>query len=423
MQTGKKNVVKIPCNSTVKDYTVATLKRLGLDAGPGKVYNQLLSGEGFMPKSSREVNKLAKVLLKKIPLFAPSLPLTAADREKYRKFNEKWSESIKQMIAKFEPVYLQDEVNKVLERRKYPQRCQRIHLVWCLSLKGEAHMTPAKVADAIIEYDGTDWKHVLPLKNDTYYHVRLINNTDEEKKKFLNSVEFIYSLKGTIADPSLAEKLQNDIGVLTEFEGWGKELESYRYEERYEECVGRLLTAPVKSKKKNPVKKSPKSAAPKANALGDVTLTPAVSTEQQKMYKQLSCDAEEPDKDVAPQKELTINNSYQGYAIERATPSKTDLMEEELILKTNYKKIHEYLNDITKYDLTGRSRVTEAERDIKAFCCLPDFEEKFEEIRRMINSGTVKYPGGFAVSKIKEMLGGMFTGWPTTDSGTAHVNL
>ena len=202
MDKETKTAVRIPCNATVKNYTVATLQRLGLDAGPGKVYNQIISGDGIVPRSNKEVNRLADLLLKKIPLFFPPVPPTAAEIEKYKEFNQKWVDAIQKMKqSQFTLVYLRDEVNKVLERKQYSQRCKRIHLVWCLSLKGEKHMTPEKIADAIIEYDGTDWDSMLPLKNDTAYHVRLANATDEEKEKFLDTVEFIYALSSQSADP------------------------------------------------------------------------------------------------------------------------------------------------------------------------------------------------------------------------------
>ncbi|MBR1462037.1 MAG: hypothetical protein IJ604_01480, partial [Prevotella sp.] len=115
-----KTAVRIPCNATVKNYTVATLQRLGLDAVPGKVYNKIISGEGVIPKSNVEANKLVGMLLKKIPFFLPPVPPTAAEIEKYKEFNEKWCAALKEnQVQQFQPVYLRDEVDKVLERRNY----------------------------------------------------------------------------------------------------------------------------------------------------------------------------------------------------------------------------------------------------------------------------------------------------------------
>ena len=251
MSTEKKAAVRIPCNATVKNYTIATLKRLGLDAGPGRVYNNLISGKGVIPKNNRVVNDLVELLLKKIPTFIPPVAITDTEKKRFETFNEKWADSIKKLVGgQFSPIYLRDEVNKILLRKKYPVRCERIHLVWCLSLKGESWMTPEKVAAAIIEYDGNDWNDLPQLKNDTVYHVRLTDNTEEERKKFLDTVEFIYKLTSNSADSSLVEKLQNDVDVLSEFEKWKDDLTSYKYIERYEEFVSRLQTAPVVRKKR-----------------------------------------------------------------------------------------------------------------------------------------------------------------------------
>lgn len=251
MSTEKKAAVRIPCNATVKNYTIATLKRLGLDAGPGRVYNNLISGKGVIPKNNRVVNDLVELLLKKIPTFIPPVAITDAEKKRFETFNEKWADSIKKLVGgQFTPIYLRDEVNKILLRKQYPLHCERIHLVWCLSLKGESWMTPEKVAAAIIEYDGNDWNDLPQLKNDTMYHVRLRDNTDAERKKFLDTVEFIYKLTSHSADSSLVEKLQNDVDVLSEFEKWKDDLTSYKYIERYEEFVSRLQTAPVVHKKK-----------------------------------------------------------------------------------------------------------------------------------------------------------------------------
>ena len=261
MDKEKKPAVRIPCNATVKNYTVATFQRLGLDAGPGKVYNKLVSGEGVVPRTNKEVNDLVDLLLKKIPQFLPPVPPTAAEIEKYKEFNQKWIDSIQKMKQRqFTPVYLRDEVNKVLERKQYSQHCKRIHLVWCLSLKGEKYMTPEKIADAIIEYDGTDWDNMLPLKNDTAYHVRLTTDTKEEREKFLDTVEFIYTLSSQSADPTFVEKLRNDLVVLSEIDEWKDNLTSYKYTERYKELVSRLQTAPGISQKKRAARKGVKSA-------------------------------------------------------------------------------------------------------------------------------------------------------------------
>lgn len=401
MDKETKTAVRIPCNATVKEYTVATLQRLGLDAGPGKVYNQIVSGDGVVPRSSKEVNSLVDKLLKKIPLFLPPVPPTAAELEKYKEFNQKWIDSILKMKqSQFTPVYLRDEVNKVLERKKYSQRCKRIHLVWCLSLKGEKHMTPEKIADAIIEYDGTDWDSMLPLKNDTAYHVRLVNATDEEKEKFLDTVEFIYALSSKSADPSLIEKLQNDLEVLAEIEDWKDNLTSYKYVERYEEMVGRLQTAPGIPKKKRSARKSVLPAATKQEDTSMENKTnaeepmkeSAASSEQELQQQHQHADDNKPSSESAAS--LNTNNNE--------TPSEDYGGPEQW--EINYALISEYLQDAVSDDLGGKQKIKDADADIVSLCHLENFDTRFQQLRTMIESGTVKWPGGFAAKEIPKML-------------------
>lgn len=231
-QKEKLHAVRIPCNSTVKNYTFATLKRLGLDEKPGKVYNDIVSGNGAIPKSVYAATTKAKTLLEMIPKFHPPVPVTAAEMQEYDALIEQWGTYIKtQMNDAFSVIYLCDEVNKVLQKKNSTVRCQRKHLVWCLSLLGESAMTPKGVADAILRYDGTDWENLPQLENDDKYYVRLNDDSDEEKQKFLDTVEFIYALSSSAADASLVEKIQNDIEVLTEFSRWGDALTDYKYVE------------------------------------------------------------------------------------------------------------------------------------------------------------------------------------------------
>jgi len=410
MITAKKNAVRIPCNSTVKNYTVATLKRLGLDAGPGKVYNNVRSGKGFLPKNNLVVNKLIETLLNKIPLFLPPVPPTAAELERFRAFNEKWSESLRQLtVNQVIPVYLRGEVNKELKRRGYPQCCKRIHLVWCLSLKGEAFMSPKKVADAIIEYDGTNWSSVPPLKNDSEYHVRLRENTEEEKKIFLDTIEFIFSLKGNAADVSLVEKLQNDIDVLTEFEEWGKNLESYKYIERYEEFVRRLQTAPVAQKKRHTVAKPKKSAAQKQKEC--CTIEPkdvpadlekiAAPIEQQVLHENSTEGTKETIKVV--HEPICDDGSPIPHNTENSTLSTDVYFPDREQWEENYAELENYLSDITKNDQTGKQKISEIDRLLVEFCKFTNFQDEFADLQRLVNGRSFN-KGGYAAGIIRNKV-------------------
>ncbi len=395
MPKEKKTAVRIPCNATVKNYTVATLKRLGLDAGPGKIYNKLVSGEGVVPRSNKEINDLVDLLKKKIPKFLPPVPPTAAEIEKYKEFNQKWMDSIQKMKQnQFRPVYLRDEVNKIFERKHYPQRCKRIHLVWCLSLKGEEHMTPEKIADAIIEYDGTDWENMLTLKNDTAYNVRLANVTDEEKEKFLDTVEFIYSLSSQSADPSIVEKLQNDLEVLAEIEDWKENLTSYKYAERYDEMVGRLQTAPGASKKRRGARKSVKPAASKQE---DTTMeSMANSEESMKESATLS------EQVLLQQKQLKPDQPDNGEDITQSGEEYNITKEE--IWARNKSVLRTYLENLSNNDFEARRRVRDAAPDIEYFSKMDEFESRLEEVKDLVQKFEKPFKCSYAIGIIRNKV-------------------
>lgn len=67
-------------------------------------------------------------------------------------------------------------------------------------------------------------------------------------------------------------------------------------------------------------------------------------------------------------------------------------------------ELTEYLEEITMNDEVGRKKVEAAGDNISKFCQLENYEERFSQLRRMIDSGTVKFPGGFAIGEITKML-------------------
>jgi hypothetical protein len=67
-------------------------------------------------------------------------------------------------------------------------------------------------------------------------------------------------------------------------------------------------------------------------------------------------------------------------------------------------ELTEYLEEITVNDEVGRKKVKAANDIIWKFCNLNNFEERYSQLQRMIDSGTVKFPGGFAVGEITKML-------------------
>ena len=67
-------------------------------------------------------------------------------------------------------------------------------------------------------------------------------------------------------------------------------------------------------------------------------------------------------------------------------------------------ELTEYLEEITENDEVGREKVTAAGEIVLKFCQLKNYEKRFSQLRRMIDSGTVKFPGGFAIGEITKML-------------------
>ena len=413
-QKEKLHAVRIPCNSTVKNYTFATLKRLGLDEKPGKVYNDIVSGNGAIPKSVYAATTKAKTLLEMIPKFHPPVPVTAAEMQEYDALIEQWGTYIKtQMNDAFSVIYLCDEVNKVLQKKNSTVRCQRKHLVWCLSLLGESAMTPKGVADAILRYDGTDWENLPQLENDDKYYVRLNDDSDEEKQKFLDTVEFIYALSSSAADASLVEKIQNDIEVLTEFSRWGDALTDYKYVERYKEFAGRLQTLPAALQKKYKAgKKQMKSAVPKKQEMTHEEEQSASVTEKEEVMESSANESsEQPCVD-----EQTTDSSEQdqasGNSAENAdTPQQSnediesnDAQHEPEQWELNQMELSDYINEFTSNDETGKNKIKEVKDYIDAFCKFKDFDAEFSDLKRIVDNYQKRFKGGFIAGVIKNKV-------------------
>lgn len=413
-QKEKLHAVRIPCNSTVKNYTFATLKRLGLDEKPGKVYNDIVSGNGAIPKSVYAATTKAKTLLEMIPKFHPPVPVTAAEMQEYDALIEQWGTYIKtQMNDAFSVIYLCDEVNKVLQKKNSTVRCQRKHLVWCLSLLGESAMTPKGVADAILRYDGTDWENLPQLENDDKYYVRLNDDSDEEKQKFLDTVEFIYALSSSAADASLVEKIQNDIDVLTEFSRWGDALTDYKYVERYKEFAGRLQTLPAALQKKYKAgKKQMKSATPKKQKMTHEEEQCATVTEKEEVMESSANEStEQPSVD-----EQTTDSSEQdqpsGNSAENADTHQqsnediesTDAQHEPEQWELNQMELSDYINEFTSNDETGKNKIKEVKDYIDAFCKFKDFDAEFADLKRIVDNYQKRFKGGFIAGVIKNKV-------------------
>lgn len=416
-QKEKLHAVRIPCNSTVKNYTFATLKRLGLDEKPGKVYNDIVYGNGAIPKSVYAASTKAKTLLEMIPKFHPPVPVTAAEKQEYDALIEQWGTYIKtQMNDAFSVIYLCDEVNKVLQKKNSMVRCQRKHLVWCLSLLGESAMTPKGVADAIVKYDGTDWESLPQLENDDKYYVRLHDDSDEEQQKFLDTVEFIFALSSSSADVSWGEKIQNDIDVLTEFSKWGDVLKDYKYVERYKEFAGRLQTLPAAlSKKFKVTKKQMKSAAPKKQEMTHEEEQCATTTEKEDVIEsstnenteQLSVAEQTTESSAAVEAQSTVKEEHEQSDGVSAENDDTESENNQYFpeqWELNQMELKDYIDEFTRNDETGRYKIKEVQEYIEAFCKFKDFDAEFDDLKRSVDDYQKSFKGGYIAGIIKNKV-------------------
>lgn len=108
-------------------------------------------------------------------------------------------------------------------------------------------------------------------------------------------------------------------------------------------------------------------------------------------------------------KEAYENYRKQFNTIPSLKPCDSDLEDEYGLVpptETEMKcmELTEYLEDITVNDEVGRKKVKAVNDIILKFCQLDNYEERFIQLRRMIDSGTVKFPGGFAVGEMTKML-------------------
>lgn len=70
----------------------------------------------------------------------------------------------------------------------------------------------------------------------------------------------------------------------------------------------------------------------------------------------------------------------------------------------NYRDLMDYLNEKLINDSSGREKIKNAMDIVYSFCKLENFTTRFAQLRAIIDSGTVKYPGGFAVYEMSKML-------------------
>lgn len=426
----KTKVVVIRCNSQVKKFTLARITKLGLDVGLAQLYKNLVRDGSTTCKRDAVAVKLAEQLLKFIPSIRPRFPLTTAEVNEMTQFVSAWKERISGLVKErqYAPIYYKDIVNQLLTN-KTNVRCSKKHLEWCLSILGPDNMKPGKIADTILKYDAQSWEEVKPLAKNDHYSVRLDDYSKETQEDFRNKIEFIYKLSTPSVGDTLIGQLQNDIQVIAEVKKWcNDDHSSYNNTiAEYLEFIRRLQTVTSSILPRKLIRKMESMIASEQMEAGEVIDevkegTEAIYTEQSKAAvlepKSPATSANESLMQNLSQKEddaktvipFTPDNGDSSPIIKYMS-SEEDMSnypdevpgepgDDEL----NYRDLMEYLNEKVRNDLSGKEKLMNAKEIIYAFCKLEDFSKRFEQLRVMIDSGTVKWPGGFAVGEMRKML-------------------
>lgn len=442
-----KKEVKIPVNKMVKKYTIDTLKKLGVAAETGKVYNQLKETGAVEPKTNSETRQLAKMLAKEIPTFLPNhVPIDKKKKGEYVIFNAEWKAKIEGLITDdtFTPIYLRDEVDKVLREKGYNGCCTRNHLIWWLSLKGAAHMTPDEIAEGIMSHDYEDWNQFRLIENDAY-HPRLEipdellykrleeQSTDAQRKKilrftplsdeqqekrqkymddFLDKVEFIYEMDGKAVDQKTVDKLKNDLDVLKEFRKWrDAPLTTAQYEEKYEELRDQLKTAPPRKKKRGAAKKKATDvASPVSPTLPTDTIEMCEdqSGDEQTEIEEVMEHSDNKSTEQLSADEQTTDSSEQGradgFSAENEYTESNDAQHEPEQWELNQMELSDYINEFTSNDETGKNKIKEVKDYIDAFCKFKDFDAEFADLKRIVDNYQKRFKGGFIAGVIKNKV-------------------
>jgi len=376
--TKNKKSVRIPCAKIVVDYTKATLKRLG-NLSCTNVYRSMKHDGGIVLQSHAKAVEDVDRLIKCTDTFLPSVPMTSKDVEDSRRFIGEWRKNLvyirKQLTCTCKPVYLHTEVERALKERKSKVKFHEVMLEWYLSRYGGDELTPEKIADAVLEHEGTDWKKVRPLaKGKNGYNIRLDEDTKEEKKVALKYIQWIYKLETVDVSATLLDDIANDIKVVKEFEAWRDcDPKDYEYTNTYKEYISRLRTAPKaegQQRESAPEKVETRSQYQDATGEGGVSQT---GTSSMPSHAAAGVGQTVPQNGVTPSTggETTPGISH--------IPSRDELDRQEI----NNAELLSYLSSISAKSDYLLSNIKE-ERNIgyiKKFARREDFREMFNRLK------------------------------------------
>ena len=378
--------VSIPCSKIVYEFTKKKLHDLGGLSISG-VYHMITEGKGIMLQRDKKALQEIEELIVSVDNFKPSVPMTSNDALRIRTFVGKWKSELlrekKQLQRAGAPIYFQDEVAKVLKKKKSKVKFQEVMLEWYLSTFGGEDMTPENVADAVIRHDATDWTKTKPLTKDYQYNIRMADCSPEVKSSVANTVQWIYEIKAGDVDKDLASHLANDHQVMKEFTKWrDKDPKDYEYRNVVQGFINHLQTI---------VPETIFEGIETPQKENDIEKKNVVTEEATTVVEPTTISEEEPENE-----EMPILLPETG----RVGPPSTD----EARRESNREKLRAYLNGLTMYDPEAKRRVNEAAADIEEFCQFSDFDYQFDNLKNTVASSPSPFKGGYAVGVIRNKV-------------------
>ena len=322
----KTKTIKVDSSSLVKQYVDYTWNRLA-GITTSEAATRLSRGKGVPSKSDSNISAAIHELIQRIDQFRPMVLWSGKDATPYRNRNQAWKGrlmKIAELVGKdAKPVYLIDEVNKILREKSARQidtvkdsikditeaQASKQHLTVeqksrldaarqqirdirsqyvCtpLILAKYLHvqyqdctmevltqkMEPAVIAKFITEHDGTTWEY-LPVKMEAVkYSVRIDKKSSWRAADVARHIEIPYacpSIVTAMTDKNILADIQNDINVLDEYIAWYQASGSLNltneYQAIYNNFVRQLRTLDISVDTFKTKKEAPKKAVPPAS--------------------------------------------------------------------------------------------------------------------------------------------------------------
>ena len=241
---------------------------------------------------------------------------------------------------------IEDARSKINQRKRQQYEIRKKYYE-----KFHREMTPQAIANQLLKYPGTFWEQFNRSMNMINVSVKIYTSNKSGKKGSKKQstlakrgealLLFPHAVLDTKADEGLLADIDHDLKVYEEWDAWARNHPEKVFNESYKDAY--------------------------ENYRRQFKTIPSLK----------SCDSDPEDE----------------YYLKPPTEMEMRCME-----------LTEYLEEITVNDKVGREKVQAANDIVWKFCNLHNFEERYSQLQRMIDSGTVKFPGGFAVGEMTKML-------------------